>query len=98
MDEARAAAEKELREAREAKETAAKEKAEALEARAKAVEAAHNAAKELREAEEAAWEKGQRNWVMARAEAHDPLVEEDNLYRVLFFPLKQKLQKEREAG
>ena len=55
------------------------------------------ALKELREAEEAAWEKGQTNWVLSRAEAHEPLAEGDMLYRVVFFPLKTKLLKDRDA-
>lgn len=97
VDEARVTLEKELREAREAKAAAAKEKAEALAARAKAVEAAMVAAKELREAEEAAWDKGQTNWVLSRVEAHDPLAEDDMLYRVVFFPLKTKLLEDRDA-
>lgn len=97
VDEARGKLEKELSEARDAKETAAKEKTEALEARAKAKTAAEIAYKEMREAEAAVFEAAQQSWIMQRAEAHEPLIEEDMLYRVLFFPLKSKLQKDRDA-
>ena len=97
VEEASAKLEKEFAEAREAKETAATEKAEALDARAKAVEKAQIAFKELREAEDMAFSRGQQNWVAHRAEAHEPLIEEDLLYRVIFFPAKSKLEKDREA-
>ena len=96
VDAARAKADQEYKEAGEAKATAMREKAEALEARAKAAAAAQISFEELKQAEEAAMKLVENNWVQHRGEAHEPLIEEDLLYRVIFLPAKLKLEKDRD--